>query len=353
MSTKKAKSRGQSLGGVVLDIMRDVEWNFQAINAIVSATKMSQIPPPKWPSYLSSEIKNNVNGLKTWLSVPDSVDKFDIQPENDQKHDPVNVYSYNSLNYRSPEFIESPDFLAIGCSHTWGVGVPDETIWPKVLSNLLGSVPYANLGIPGASTHTCVLSALSYIKQFGKPKKIFALLPDFRRLNSFIRTDANSMEVDKRNDSRYQYENEVEAGTIFFPQPGEGETTTVARYSKVPHVFSDVLPAEVPLFLSLSYLSIFQQYCKDQNIQLYLSSWDDETVDVYRHIGLDNFYYIDYERDVTGDDYTYLKDCHVDVNNYGTNWRKGADHTKEFGGHIGVHRHLDYAEMFSSVSKGE
>ena len=311
-----------------------------------------KINPPSWPPYLPDDIKTNKFGIQEWFKLSDrSLSKlFHIAPGNEQEHDSVNTYTYNSLNFRSPEFVDDPDIIAIGCSHTWGVGVPDNTPWPSVLSKL-GSYSYANLGMPGASIMDCVLAAMAYIKKHGKPKYIVALLPDFKRMTLVQRTDINSQLIDGRNADKYEeYEEILSYGPIFFSDPGEGEFSQTVKFSKRPHVYSEVLPLETPLYLSLSYINLLQHYCNEAGIQLVMSSWDDDTVDVFRTLEVENFYFLKYERDSYLDGGAYNSDCHVDsTSSYGDNWYTGADSTKDFSGHIGVHRHLDYAELFMGV----
>ena len=63
-------------------------------------------------------------------------------------------YSYNSHGFREREFDDSPSGLALGCSHTEGVGLPEQCTWPKVLSTLTGMKVW-NLGVGGFSIDGC------------------------------------------------------------------------------------------------------------------------------------------------------------------------------------------------------
>ena len=40
-------------------------------------------------------------------------------------------YSYNKQNFRSMEFGENAELVVLGCSHTFGEGVPQNIIWPS------------------------------------------------------------------------------------------------------------------------------------------------------------------------------------------------------------------------------
>ena len=54
-------------------------------------------------------------------------------------------YSHNSYNFRSKEFHEDTEIVALGCSHTFGVGVPEKFIWPTFVKELTGIEDVVNL----------------------------------------------------------------------------------------------------------------------------------------------------------------------------------------------------------------
>jgi hypothetical protein len=62
-------------------------------------------------------------------------------------------YSYNSHGFRTPEFNNKPCIIALGCSHTEGVGVAVKDTWPSVLEHLSGNTVY-NLGVGGCGIDT-------------------------------------------------------------------------------------------------------------------------------------------------------------------------------------------------------
>lgn len=102
------------------------------------------------------------------------------------------VYNTNSLGYRSDEFSKedaSKNFLYIGCSVTFGIGLPENVIWPYFLNKKLKGDKIFNLGINGISSNIITYNIHKYIKQFGKPKAVFALYPNFSRTESFINND--------------------------------------------------------------------------------------------------------------------------------------------------------------------
>jgi hypothetical protein len=66
----------------------------------------------------------------------------------------VITYKYNSQGFRDNEFDQQPAGIALGCSHTFGTGVPVEQAWPNQLQNLLRQKVW-NLGVGGAALDTC------------------------------------------------------------------------------------------------------------------------------------------------------------------------------------------------------
>ena len=90
-------------------------------------------------------------------------------------------YSFNSYNYRSNEFHEDTNILALGCSHTLGIGVPENLTWPSFVKELTGIDDVINLGKTGASIACQVGHLTTYIRTFGPPKMILCNFPEILR----------------------------------------------------------------------------------------------------------------------------------------------------------------------------
>lgn len=63
------------------------------------------------------------------------------------------TYQYNSQGFRAPDLDDRPAGLALGCSHTEGVGIPIASTWSAQLSNLVGMHVW-NFGVGGSSKDT-------------------------------------------------------------------------------------------------------------------------------------------------------------------------------------------------------
>jgi len=95
-------------------------------------------------------------------------------------------YKYNSDGFRTHEF---SDFLnkqvniALGCSHTEGLGLPIEHVWPSLIEKKLNT-PLLNLGLGGGSSDT-VARILTNISGLFQIQKVFILWPEKHRFECY------------------------------------------------------------------------------------------------------------------------------------------------------------------------
>jgi hypothetical protein len=98
-------------------------------------------------------------------------------------------YRLNSDSFRGEHFKtlnkDNYNVLALGCSYTFGYGLPEELSWPflleKNLKNNIPNIKMFNLGSPGLSIDVIIKNLLVFISKYGVPNAIFALLPDMNR----------------------------------------------------------------------------------------------------------------------------------------------------------------------------
>jgi hypothetical protein len=105
------------------------------------------------------------------------------------------LYEFNSLGFRSDEILENPltdskRVLFIGCSHTFGVGLPKESIWAyqfykKLKKDNLVNCGFYNLSLGGTSIDY-VSRVLNYYIKKVKPYAVFCSLPDTSRREFYI-----------------------------------------------------------------------------------------------------------------------------------------------------------------------
>jgi hypothetical protein len=94
------------------------------------------------------------------------------------------TYVNNSRGFRTSEFDPSKNFLALGCSITYGIGLPQHCVWPELLSDLVDT-PVFNLGVAGGSLDTCYRAAKHYVPLL-KPKFVVMLQPENSRMEIFL-----------------------------------------------------------------------------------------------------------------------------------------------------------------------
>ena len=78
-----------------------------------------------------------------------------------------NLYTYNDLGFRGDSLpLVGKKLMAVGCSHTEGIGVNDNQTWPHYLSKLL-NYSHINFGFTGRSNDyiaRCILTFTEEIK---------------------------------------------------------------------------------------------------------------------------------------------------------------------------------------------
>lgn len=147
-------------------------------------------------------------------------------------------YKRNSFGFRSTEFHEDTELVVLGCSHTYGVGMPLEYIWPSFVCDITGIKDCVNLGMPGASIFFQVRLLANYINKYGSPRIVLANFPDLNRYEA----------VDDDGDIKY----------------GSTQDVWFEDFSKSP---------AYAYFQSLQALNFLEALCKSNNIKLVWQFW--------------------------------------------------------------------------------
>jgi hypothetical protein len=281
--------------------------------------------------------------------------------------DVKNEYHLNSYGYRSSEFKEGTDFIYAGCSYSFGEGSAEKNIWGTQVAKHFGYT-YSNLSKPGASTQWIVKNLFNYFREYGNPKVVACLFPDFGRmifpLNNHIMTMGDSDNMKEHVDIR---DLQLSSWTTLSERP---------KYSKKPHLVRDVISNELPMMLAIQYITMLAQYCSSNDIKFVWSTWDTSATvymkDFPAKYGYSEFIDIKNElwHDFEADDYLQYyhsestldeiieecydhrctsTPCHEDLEKiYGRDFYIGSD-VDYVGGasaHFGVHRHIHTAEEF-------
>src|SRR6056300_1497585 len=142
-------------------------------------------------SLYETNLKENYDQLKEngWLSIEeDQIEKFYLDkgynyylytPEKPVLNDWVKLsYEVNSHGFRGIEMptVKKPrSIITLGCSNTFGVGMPIGQIWPTLVGNTLKIRAY-NLGVPLGSLDTAFRVLLAWLPKI-RPSHVFLLEP--------------------------------------------------------------------------------------------------------------------------------------------------------------------------------
>jgi len=96
---------------------------------------------------------------------------------------PPITYQFNSEGFRDEEFDSRPAGIALGCSHTQGIGTHVESTWPVQLGQLLEKKIW-NLGVGGAALDTCY-RLLEYWIQHLEVEFVVCMVPEISRFEIF------------------------------------------------------------------------------------------------------------------------------------------------------------------------
>jgi len=105
-------------------------------------------------------------------------------------------YKFNSDGFRSREFpINGGGVMFLGCSFTFGIGLPLQHTFPHIVSKELG-LECLNLALPASSNDTAFRLADVWIDQL-RPGVVILLSPSDARFELLIH-DSNSDEIESR-----------------------------------------------------------------------------------------------------------------------------------------------------------
>lgn len=95
--------------------------------------------------------------------------------------DPLAItYEINHRGFRSDQFVrDHPCMIALGCSFTVGIGLPQHQVWPWIVARALNLKVY-NLAWGGSSADTCFRLANHWIPQL-TPRLVCMLSPPASR----------------------------------------------------------------------------------------------------------------------------------------------------------------------------
>lgn len=202
--------------------------------------------------------------------------------------DPINEYKFNNYGYRGPDFVKGVELVTAGCSQTYGVGVPEQGTWSALLAKQLG-MSYVNLSAPGVSIEWIVHSLFSYFNEFGNPKVLAVLFPDFLRMEVVINSSINqSREVSKLDLATQGIDDEFTLGVVTCRSMELDDLEWRAKINKRPFFIEDTIPPEEAIFRSMKHIMMLESYCEAAGIELIWSGWSDDVAFLLEKYGAKN-----------------------------------------------------------------
>jgi hypothetical protein len=244
-------------------------------------------------------------------------------------------YEINSHGYRSPEFNKNNEVLVLGCSHTYGSGMPNEFTWPEVFSNSINK-KYSRLAAPGDSIGAQVYKAFKYFEEIGNPEIVVATFPLYRL--EFVSIPEKFLASARSGNNEFE---RTTVGIAHFYEDAP------INFSKLPHDPEYVIPREFVIFYNFMFIKMLEQYCESHNIKFIWSIYDAKQIEKQLHLmpaTLKNYLKTsDFMRDCSA--ITQKEYCAKFLQHKLYNWAADYDKKRDLG-HWGIHVHQHVAKLF-------
>jgi hypothetical protein len=271
--------------------------------------------------------------------------------------DEINTYNINGLGFRG-EVYEDSDLVAIGCSITFGLGVPEYSRWTNLLGNKTQK-GVLNLGSPGASVESICNTIIQYCVNNKMPKEIFCLMPDFfRRMvitdKEFYKTKGNTW-AENKDHLEYAFCN---------PTVAMVNSDSIFMEIKDKKYIEDSVSPHQLILNSVNSIYALESFCLSNNIKLYWTTWDLPSAIIMEHLSkikdfklknFSQFFPPNTEKRVGS---FILESCNSDHDSEFIDsvcWRTGSDYSivdsKKVTNlsHPGIHFHHHFADFFYSL----
>jgi hypothetical protein len=191
-----------------------------------------------------------------------------------------NEYTINALGLRG-NIKKDPDTISLGCSYTFGVGIPENGTWPDILAKQTGK-NILNLGVPGSTIKKLSELAIRYSSKYEKPKTIFALFPGFFR-NMLIEdinfySSSRNMHPTKQSDvekqSTFQSKIYYDRNSNYMVFKNTNASKFFKSKEKNIKYMENVLSPHQLISDAIDSIATLQDFCHSHKIDFYWSTWD-------------------------------------------------------------------------------
>jgi hypothetical protein len=288
--------------------------------------------------------------------------------------DQDNEYKINELGFRG-NLKNNAEILAVGCSYTFGVGVPEDGTWPNLLGSEINK-DILNLGIPGATIKQISELIIKYVSKYDKPKTIFAFFPPIFRTSliedvEFYSSTKNinpkkQKQIDRQSSFQSKIFYNINRKEIFFEK--EDYSPFSKSKEKGVRYMENVFSPHQLISDSIDSISIIEDFCYSHGIELYWSMWDNPSsmlMDVL--VTIPNFKLKKYIKFADDKFSNYQTKNNIFPNNFcslshnsnlvnHSSWNVGSDITYSYGkpikdvpSHPGIHFQHHVADLFKSL----
>jgi hypothetical protein len=179
------------------------------------------------------------------------------------EHEDFN-YKFSNLGFRDGDMPSHVNLAAFGCSYTFGVGLPEDKIWHKVLAKKQNCKTY-NFGQPGASIKA-IVDIFSIVCNHVKIDKAVVLLPAYHRVL------IASQHLSEKNIA------------LVGLMPNNMRKTWEADYDIDIDMYYKYIPAVELINKMKEDIYMMEYIARHKKIELYISSWDAPTYELLKSL---------------------------------------------------------------------
>jgi hypothetical protein len=200
-------------------------------------------------------------------------------------------YTLNSDLFRGKHFstLSNEDYnvVALGCSYTFGFGLPEQYTWPSLLENSIKknkpNVKMYNLGSPGLGVDSIINNFLTFVFKYGIPNAIFALLPDINR--------------------HILYHPDEKKYITYSPS-----LSSVENKKRNKHLFNIIQAYrfEDRAYQAINQIKMLELLCMGFGIKLFWHSWKIDDTELYKQINFNNYINVEKLPEVPNESFTEI-----------------------------------------------
>jgi len=250
----------------------------------------------------------------------------------------------NSHGFRGKNFKRDTELLVAGCSQTYGYALTEESMWGVMLAKE-NNISYSNLSVPGASAMHIVFDIFKYFEEFGHPKIIVALFPDFYRIKTFL--DSKILNQRSKQPMR-----NIENNTFVDTYGNHGQV--FLKYLKLPTSPDNIYSQEFTYMINSMFITLLENYCNKNNINfIWAKTFNGEKYDQDEDsfLSFKNYYSLDLSKEITQNGKNNFSEypeytCHKNNEENDPNWTVAADNA-----HFGTHANIHIKDFFQKILK--